>query len=241
MRINADTCVACGQCIPYCPVQAIKDQGGSVAVDEPSCVECGVCKRSGVCPVDAFEEPHLEWPRILRSLFSNPITVHPGTGVAGRGTEELKTNDVTNRFALGEVGFGVEMGRPNMGTTFRELEKVTIALAPLGVKFEPKNPVTILMEDPSTGRLREDVLDERVLTAIIEFTVPESKTLEVLKVLERVAGSIDTVFSLDVINKMPPAGEPPALQLLRDHGYYLSPNGKVCIGIGRPSSGGEGS
>ena len=133
------------------------------------------------------------------------------------------------------------MGRPNMGTTFRDLEKVTIALAPLGAKFEPKNPVTLLMESASTGKLRDEVLDERVLTAIIEFTVPESKVLEVLEVLKNVAGSIDTVFSLDIINRMPPVGDPPVLQLLKDHGYYLSPNGKVCIGIGRPSSGGEGT
>ncbi len=233
MKVDPDQCMGCGLCIPYCPVNSIADEGSVVSIDQEMCVECGVCKRSGVCPVDALVEPELAWPRVLRSLFSNPITVHPGTGVAGRGTEELKTNDVTDRFVLGEVGFGVELGRPNMGTSFRDLEKVSMKLAPLGVRFEPKNPVTFLMKDPKTGELQDDVRDERVLTAIIEFTVPESRTLNVLRVLEEVSDEISTVFSLDLINRMPEKGDPPVLAALKDRGYYLAPNGKVCVGIGR--------
>lgn len=233
MKTDPDLCAACGQCIPYCPVSAIKEDGGAVAIDQDQCVECGVCKRSGVCPMDALVEPHLRWPRILRSLFSNPITVHPGTGVAGRGTEELKTNDVTDRFIVGEVGFGVEMGRPNMGTTFADLEKVAKKLAPLGAKFEPKNPVTMLMKDPCTGEIQDDVRHERVLTAILEFTVEEEKALDILKVLEDVSKDIETVFSLDLIHRSQGDKEPASLKAIRERGYCLSPNGKVCIGIGR--------
>jgi NAD-dependent dihydropyrimidine dehydrogenase PreA subunit len=232
LQIDQDLCASCGQCIPYCPMSAIKETPDSVIIVQDECVECGVCKRSGVCPTDALTQPKLEWPRLIRSLFSDPITVHPGTGVAGRGTDELKTNDVTDRFVEGQVGFGVEMGRPNTGTTFRDLEKVSTRLASLGVYFEPANPVTELMKDTATGELQDDIKDERVLTAIIEFIVDEDKVLPTLEILKEVAEEIDTVFSLDLINRVG-EGEPPCLSVIREHGYYLSPNGKVCIGIGR--------
>jgi hypothetical protein len=38
--------------------------------------------------------PQLEWPRTIRTTFSDATTTHPGTGVMGRGTDEMKTNDV---------------------------------------------------------------------------------------------------------------------------------------------------
>lgn len=234
MKIDTELCIACGQCVVYCPVSAIKETESGVLIDQDECVECGVCKRSGVCPTGALFQPEMEWPRILRALFSDPITVHPGTGVAGRGTEELKTNELTNRFVEGQIGFGVEIGRPNTGTTFGELEKITTRLAPLGVKFEPGNPVTQLIKD--NGELIQDELkDERVLTAIIEFIVDEGDVLQVLDELKEVAEEIDTVFALDIIYRMGQK-EPRCLDLIREHGYYLSPNGKVCIGIGRPVS-----
>ena len=134
------------ECLPYCSVGAIMEDKkmGQAAIIEDECVECGVCKRALVCPVDAFEEPELEWPRVLRSLFSNPITVFEETGVAGRGTDEVKSNDVTGRYGRGEVGFGLEMGRPGTGTTFRQVQQMTTVLAGMGVSFEKKNPLTII-------------------------------------------------------------------------------------------------
>lgn len=236
LRINEELCISCGQCIPYCPVSAIKEEDGVIRIDDDQCVECGVCRRSGVCPTDAHYQPERKWPRILRSLFSDPITVHPSTGVAGRGTDELKTNDVTNRFVVGELGFGIELGRPNTGTTFRDLEKVSKRLAMLGARFEPKNPVTTLMKDQRTGEIRDDVLDERVLTAIIEFTVPDSAGLRVLETLEEAAKEIDTVFSLDLIYRVAGSDEPPVIKAFREKGYFLSDNGKVCVGLGRRSN-----
>lgn len=45
----AKECVACGNCIKYCPRQAIAiDRGIWAIVDENACVGCGKCERA--CP-----------------------------------------------------------------------------------------------------------------------------------------------------------------------------------------------
>ncbi|HUV55530.1 MAG TPA: hypothetical protein VMW03_10050 [Candidatus Krumholzibacteriaceae bacterium] len=84
-----------------------------------------------VCPTGALTPPELTWPRSLRAAFSDPTVVHPGTGVGGRGTEEIKTNDVTGRLRRGEAGIVVELGRPGTGARLRDVEKMAMALAPL--------------------------------------------------------------------------------------------------------------
>src|SRR3979490_309335 len=68
-----------------------------------------------VGPTAAFEPDELSWPRIVRRAFSDPRVPHESTGVEGRGTEEVKTNDVSNRVKVGEVGFTIEFGRPGVG------------------------------------------------------------------------------------------------------------------------------
>ena len=68
-----------------------------------------------VCPTAAFEPDELAWPRVVRRAFSDPRVPHESTGIEGRGTEEVKTNDVTGRVGLGEVGFTIEFGRPGVG------------------------------------------------------------------------------------------------------------------------------
>ena len=43
--------------------------------------------------------PKYEWPRTVRANFSDPLVEHPETKVPGRGTEEMKTTEVTGRIA----------------------------------------------------------------------------------------------------------------------------------------------
>src|SRR5216110_3009814 len=122
-----------------------------------------------VCPTAAFEPEELTWPRVVRRAFSDPRATHESTGVQGRGTEEVKTNDVTDRVKRGEVGFTIEFGRPGIGAWFRDIQVMAWAMAKAGVSFEKKNPVTSLMTDVSTGTLREDILGEKVMSAILEI------------------------------------------------------------------------
>src|SRR5579871_837307 len=92
-----------------------------------------------ICPTAAFEPDELVWPRTVRRAFSDPRATHEATGVQGRGTEEVKTNDVTGRVKEGEVGFTIEFGRPGVGVRFRDIQKMTQALARTNVPFEKKN------------------------------------------------------------------------------------------------------
>ena len=234
MIIDPQVCIGCELCIPYCPVEAIAMESDHAEIDQDLCVECGVCFRASVCPVDAIVEPDLKWPRTLRALFSNPITVFEETGVAGRGTDEVKTNDVTGRYGRGEIGFGIEMGRPGTGTTFRQVQEVTSALAKAGVRFEKKNPLTTLLADPAAGIVRKDILEERVLTAIIEFKVPVTRAGEILEILESVSKTLGTVFSLDCISLPEPDGTLPVAAEMERLGLTPSKHVKICTGLGRP-------
>lgn len=193
-------------------------------------MECGVCFRSGVCKFDAIYQPKLRWPRVLRSVFSDPLGVHPETDIPGRGTEEMKTSDVTHRFRLREVGIGVEMGRPGIATSFEDVEKVAMALAKHDVQFEPKNPVTFLM-DPKTGRFKDAaVRKERVLSAIIELKTKQENLIDVIETLGLVSEEIDTVMSVEVITVCKNS-EIPIKSLLEKARVEPRINGKVNLGL----------
>lgn len=231
MKIDQDLCVHCQTCVPYCPVGAIGVEDG-VRIDQEFCVECGACLKAGVCPTDALFQPELEWPRVLRSQFSDPLVSHPSTGIKGRGTAEIKTNDVTGRILRGEVGFAIEVGRPGISASFADVEKVAVALAGK-VEFEPHNPVSALL-DMKTGRFKSpEVRIERVLSAIIECKTTEEEGLEILRILQKVSREIDTVFSLGVVSRCI-GGKIPFKALMEAAGYSPLINGKLNLGLGRP-------
>jgi ferredoxin len=186
-----------------------------------------------VCPTAAFEPDALEWPRIVRRAFSDPRVPHESTGVHGRGTEEVKTNDVSGRVGPGEVGFTIEFGRPGVGVWFRDIQKMCAALARAGVAFEKKNPVTSLMTDVSTGTLREDILDEKVLSAIVEIKVPVERTEEIIRLVWEIEKRIDTVIALGVGARCDGNGEENVVApILERLGYNLD-RAKTNIGLGR--------
>ena len=264
MDIDKKKCVGCGNCQIICPMSAISlDVDGKSIVNQDKCVECSTCYRvlrderyppvmvrairgilgflhlqfiaeTDVCPTGALTPPDLEYPRSLRAAFSDPTVVHAGTGVGGRGTEEIKTNDVTGRLSKGEAGIVVELGRPGVGTHFRDVEKVAMSLALLKPHFEPFNPVTQLMVNTSTGKLKEEILDEKVLSAIIEIKTQIEKIPEYLESLNQIQEKIDTVFSVGVASKCLPDGSIPHVKWVKKSGYSLSSNGKTNLGLGKP-------
>jgi hypothetical protein len=146
----------------------------------------------------------------------------------------MKTNDVTGRLRQGEAGLVVEMGRPGIGAYFRDVEKVALALARLPIQFEKENPVTQVMEDPKTGKIKDEVLNEKVLSAIIEAKTTLNKIPEFLQALEKVQKEVDTVIALGVASRCLPDGTIPHEEWVRKAGYTLSPNGKTNLGLGRP-------
>lgn len=189
-----------------------------------------------VCPTAAFEPDELTWPRVVRRAFSDPRVPHESTGVEGRGTEEVKTNDVSGRVKVGEVGFTIEFGRPGVGVRFREIQEMCWALARAGVSFEKKNPVTSLMSDVATGTIREDILDEKVMSAIVEIKVPVSRTEEVIRLVWDVEKKLDTVVALGVGTRCDEQGEDNVVAPILERLGYKLERAKTNIGLGRPSA-----
>jgi ferredoxin len=265
MRIDESRCVACGNCVPVCPVGAIyiDPVRHRATVNEDECVECYTCYRGlsvehlpprlvrairrvarafrfrfdpepDVCPTAAITPQELRWPRVVRRAFSDPIVPHESTGIMGRGTEEVKTNEVTGRIGPGEAGLTVEFGRPGIGARFWEIQEVTRALARLGVSFEPKNPVTALMTDPAAGDLHPDILNEKVLSAIVEVKTTQALVPRVLATIDAVGRRLQTVISVGVGVRCEPDGSAPIEDVLREHGYEVI-RGKTNLGLGRPA------
>lgn len=233
MLINQEKCIGCSSCIPFCPMGAIAMEGNAAQIIWDDCVECGVCRRVDVCPVNAIEQQPLEWPRSVRAIYSDPLNVHKETGLAGRGTEEIKTNDVTGRFKRGMVGIAIELGRPGLGARLKELEKLSMVLTRFGASFEPKNPLTNLI-NPVTGELPAEIREEKVLSAIIEISVTENELLEALEVIRTTGETVDTVFCVDVACRAGIDECWPALDILSQAKTCFRPNAKINVGLGRP-------
>jgi len=264
MIINQKKCVACGNCVPVCPMGAIYvDPGKNRAqINDDACVECGTCYRGmstenlnpvlvrtirrianwlkfrfepepDVCPTSAFEMNELEMPRLIRQIFSDPVVEHTSTGIKGRGTEEVKTNDVNPRVGTGEVGYTIEFGRPGVGVRFSDIQQMTRILAGNGVSFEKKNPITHLMTDVSTGDLRPDILNEKILSAIVEIKTHIDEVDEVLKIVHEVNQQIDTVIAIGISTRCDENGDDQTLApLLEELGYSYS-RAKTNMGLGR--------
>ena len=237
--IDEEKCTGCRTCQRYCSVDAILFEDKKCRVDPDLCTECYVCLRRSVCPEGAIGTVELSnFYKQLQHVLSDPVETHGVTGVTGRGTEEVKTNDVSGRYKKGEVGFSIDMGRPGLGVYLRDAEKVAMACARAGLKLAPQEetPLAALMPDITTGKLREDCLDYRLLSVIIEGKCAEDKLRDVLKALQTVEKEIDTVFSLGLITRVDEKGQCSALKYLDELGIPQPHRGKVNVGLGKPLS-----
>ncbi len=238
MRIDPEKCISCLECLDFCPMECIRQpkEGDLVTIDQDDCVECGVCLRAAVCPVDAIYMPEesLRYPRLLRAQFSDPAVQHPSTNQGGRGTEEMKTNDVTGRFRRGEYGMALEFGRPGTGTRMTDLETVLQVLMTMDVELERDNAVFAFLEEPLTGRVKQEFRNERVLSAILEFKLREGQLEAVVQRLQPVLAELDTVVSWGLATRFSEDGTLPARERLRSLGIPVRPNAKINLGMGRP-------
>jgi len=208
-----------------------------IEIDQDKCTDCGMCVRANICPVNALYQEVEDWPREIRGILSNPLIEFKDSQVPGRGTEEMKTNDVKGTYLPGEVGVGVELGRPGLGAYFRDVEIVAMALmgANIGFKLANENPVTHFMSDKTIGKLRDDVLGEKATSAIIEGKCKLEKLPQALKALQKAADLVDTVFTVEVITKVTRDGEVPIKAMLEEAGFWYSINSKNNLGLGLPA------
>ena len=186
-----------------------------------------------VCPTAAFEPNTLVWPRVVRRAFSDPRVPHESTGVEGRGTEEVKTNDITGRVKLGEAGLTIELGRPGVGVRFHEIQDICTALAKANVAFEKKNPITSLMTDVPAGKLREDILDEKVMSAIVEIKVPAERIEEIIRIVRDVEKRLTTVVAIGVGVRCDNDGEDHIVAPILERLGYKLERAKTNTGLGR--------
>lgn len=236
MVIDNGKCIGCGLCIPYCGPKAISIQNRKAYIDLDICVECGNCKFAKVCPKEAIVQQTLVMPRMIRAIFSNAREKSPNTGILGRGTEEMKTNDVTNRYPAGKVGFACEMGRPATGTSFRDVETIARVICSHGAELEQENPSAIVFEPGNTGIVKQEFKNERVMSFIIEAMLDETELYALLMDLKQAQKLVDTVFSVDVISRMTD-GVIPTDEIIEKAGIIRRPNGKTCVGLGRARKG----
>jgi NAD-dependent dihydropyrimidine dehydrogenase PreA subunit len=239
MKIDPEKCISCLECIDICPVNAIFESDEVTEIHQDDCVECTECLKSEVCPEGAIYMPEesQKYPRLIRTLFSNPRAQWPRAIAGfGRGTQEMKTNDVTGRYGRGEYGIGVEFGRPGIGTRITEIEKVSTVLAQQpGIHFEEENPVIyLLMEDIKTGKIKPEFLQEKILSGILEFSITEGLLEDVMAKLLPVLETVDTVVSLALISRFSEDGTLPVIEKLQQLGLSPHPNAKINLGLGQP-------
>lgn len=110
-------------------------------------------------------------------------------------------------------------GQAGRRVLLQDLEKVSVALAKMGVEFEPENPVSVL-PDLKTGKIKDsfkEIRDERPSLPSSSARCPWGEPRD-LRQAQEVAG-MDTVFSLNIINKCRD-GTPPLKKILDDSGIH---------------------
>jgi hypothetical protein len=232
-QINDDECVECGSCYRGMSTENLNPVLIRTIRKVAKWLRFRFEPEPDVCPTSAFEMNELEMPRLIRQIFSDPVIEHTSTGIKGRGTEEVKTNDVNPRVETGEVGYTIEFGRPGVGVRFADIQEMTRTLARNEVTFEKNNPITHLMTDISSGDLRPDILNEKILSAIVEIKTPIDKVENILKIVHEVNRHIDTVIAIGISTRCDENGEDKKLApLLDDLGYSFS-RAKTNMGLGR--------
>ena len=93
--------------------------------------------------------------------------------------------------------------------------------ADIGYQLAEENPVTHFMSDKTTGKLRDDVLDEKATSAIIEGKCALEKLPEAIRALQEAAEKVESVFTVEVITKVTPEGDVPTKSMLEELGLFV--------------------
>src|SRR5205814_8600655 len=107
------------------------------------------------------------------------------------------------------------------------------AMANAGVSFEKQHPLTSLITDVSTGTLREDILGEKVMSAILEIKTTVDRTEEIILLVKEVEKQLDTVVAIGVGTRCDENGDENVVApILERLGYNLE-RAKTNVGLGK--------
>src|SRR6266852_4462162 len=115
----------------------------------------------------------------------------------------------------------------------REIQQLCWRLGAAGVSFESRNPITSLMTDVRSGTMREDILGEKVMSAIVEIKVPVERTEEIVRVVWEAEKELDTVVALGVGTRCDPDGEDQVVAPILERLGYKLERAKTNTGLGR--------
>jgi hypothetical protein len=92
--------------------------------------------------------------------------------------------------------------------------------------------VTHMMTDKKTGKLRDDILNEKILSAIVEFKTPIENVPAVLRRIQEVADTLDTIVAVGVSTRCAEDGGSQLDRVLVEQGFSAF-RGKTNLGLGR--------
>jgi hypothetical protein len=91
------------------------------------------------------------------------------------------------------------------------------------------------MTDPSRGLIRPEILNEKILSAIVEIKTPLEQVASVLSRVKELSREVETVISIGVSTRCGDAGQEPLREILEREGYPTY-RGKTNLGLGRITS-----
>jgi hypothetical protein len=89
------------------------------------------------------------------------------------------------------------------------------------------------MTDVTTGALREDILGEKLMSAIVEIKVPVERTEEVIRLVWEIEKQIDTVVALGVGTRCDETGDETVVSPILERLGYRLHRAKTNTGLGR--------
>jgi hypothetical protein len=89
------------------------------------------------------------------------------------------------------------------------------------------------MSDIPTGTIREDIMGEKVLSAIVEIKAPVYRTEEIIRLVWDIEKQIDTVVALGVGARCDESGEEHVVAPILERLGYKLERAKTNIGLGR--------
>ncbi len=108
LAFNAGRCIACGRCLPVCPGNGHRLDGGTHTLERRACTVCGSC--AAVCPAQAVEivGREVSAAEVLGIVAADaPFFQDSGGGLTVTGGEPLAQADFAQELLAGARALGI--------------------------------------------------------------------------------------------------------------------------------------